>query len=181
MKSLVPNIKTLIIIHVTISKIWTAVLPVRNLLNSTFWLINGPKKATVWNWWYKSNFNKRYEVILPFWYQSHDHFKNVDCSTSSLIFARFNFSANKWLYGQKLWSHLFYQPFDISHAIIWKMWTALDGRRYNWKYSIVIFCHWLQLKERGFLKCDVDKQRLNFWRLILVHLISCFCCFGDNV
>ena len=32
--------------------------------------------------------------ILTFPYQSRDHFENMDCSTSSLIFAKFNHSAN---------------------------------------------------------------------------------------
>ena len=33
--------------------------------------------------------------VLPFWYQLPGHFKNVDCSTSSLLFAKLDFSAYK--------------------------------------------------------------------------------------
>ena len=33
--------------------------------------------------------------MLTFWYKSRDHFQNVDGSTSSLILAKFDFSANK--------------------------------------------------------------------------------------
>ena len=33
--------------------------------------------------------------ISTFWYQSRDHFKNVDGSTSSLIFTKFHLLANK--------------------------------------------------------------------------------------
>ena len=32
--------------------------------------------------------------ILTFWYHSQDHFKNVNPSTSSLIFAKFSHSVN---------------------------------------------------------------------------------------
>ena len=32
--------------------------------------------------------------ILTFPYEPRDHFKNVDCSASSLIFAKFHHSAN---------------------------------------------------------------------------------------
>ena len=48
--------------HVTISKMWTAVLRVQYSLNLTFCLTNGPKKATSWNWWFKSNLDQSYEV-----------------------------------------------------------------------------------------------------------------------
>ena len=36
---------------------WPAVLPVYYSVNLTFWLTNGPKKVTPYNYWFKSNLN----------------------------------------------------------------------------------------------------------------------------
>ena len=36
-----------------------------------------------------------YFNILTFWYQVRDHFKNVDCSSYSVIFAKFDLSTKK--------------------------------------------------------------------------------------
>ena len=46
----------------TISQIWTAVLPDQYLPNSTFLLIKNPQKRTPLYRWFKSNLDKNYEV-----------------------------------------------------------------------------------------------------------------------
>ena len=85
--------------QVIISNMWTAVLPVSCSINSTFRLINDPKKRTLLHQWFKSKLDKSYESlffqILTSWYQSRDHFKYVECNTSSLIFDNFDLSDNK--------------------------------------------------------------------------------------
>ena len=103
---------------------WTAVLPVYDRLNLSFRLITSPKERTFLYRLFKSNLSKSYEVtwykISTSWCQSRDHFKNVDCSTSSLIFNIFNFSTNirpnkrnsfilkvQIQFEQKLWRHSF--------------------------------------------------------------------------
>ena len=60
-----------------------------------------------------------------------------------------------------------YQPHDISCVTIPNIFTAFDGRHDNWKYFIVVFSHWEQLKKRRVHKYDADKQRLNFSKPIL--------------
>ena len=72
--------------------------------------------------------------------------------------------------GQKLSSQFLskYQPHDISCVTIPNIFTAFDGRHDNWKYFIVVFSHWEQLKKRRVHKYDVDKQRLNFSKPILL-------------
>ena len=47
-----------------ISKMWTAVLPVKYSLNSTFSLINDPKRETPLYQWLKSNLDNSYKSFL---------------------------------------------------------------------------------------------------------------------
>ena len=82
-------------------KKWTAILPVLYSLKSTFRQISGPYIETPWNQWLKSNFDKSYEVadsnydefvwnllIQITKNQSRAHFKNLNWSAASLIFAK---------------------------------------------------------------------------------------------
>ena len=63
------------------------------------WLIDNPKKGTYFILMVKIKFGQKlwsqFFKILAFSYQSRDHFKNVDCRSSSLIFAKFDLLANK--------------------------------------------------------------------------------------
>ena len=59
--------------HVTILKMRTAVLPVYYSANSTFWLINDPKKRTPLYRWLKSNLDKSYEL-------TYSNYENFDIS-----------------------------------------------------------------------------------------------------
>ena len=84
--------------QVIISNMWTAVLPVSCSINSTFRLINDPKKRTLASMVQIQIGQKLWSLffqILTSWYQSRDHFKYVECSTSSLIFDNFDLSGNK--------------------------------------------------------------------------------------
>ena len=77
---------------------WTAVFPIQYLQNSTFWLINDSKKEPLSYWLFESNLDKRwihFYKTLTFQYQSRDSFKNMDCSISTLILAKFDLSINK--------------------------------------------------------------------------------------
>ena len=60
--------------QVIISKMWTAVLPVSCSINSTFRLINDPKKGTLLHQWFKSNLGKSYEVSSSkYWHLDISH------------------------------------------------------------------------------------------------------------
>ena len=101
--------------------------------------MNGPKKRTPLYCWFKSNLDKIYEITSSKWWHfniSHVTIsKNVDCSTSSLTFTKFDLLANKDLkkatpYNQRFKSNLdkSYKVtssksyhFDISHETISKM------------------------------------------------------------
>ena len=82
-----------------ISKILTALLAVQYSLNSTFEIKNGPNKENFLYPCLKSYFDKSYEInffkILILWYKSWYHFKNVDCSTSILIFPKLELFTDK--------------------------------------------------------------------------------------